>query len=152
MSQGLRDVFSLKDRNYIVTGGGQGIGFAVTRAICEMGGNVAVLDLREQPVEAFNSLSTEFGVKTEYLQTDVTKEDSLTSSFEKAISSLGSLHGLVPAAGIVVDKPFVEQTWDEVNRIQQVNVRTPGLCWLYVLNCHRLWAHSLQHNLPSNNS
>lgn len=122
MSQGLRDVFSLKGRNYVVTGGGQGIGFAVTRAICEMGGNVAVLDLRDKPVDDFNSLSSEFGVKTEYLQTDVTKEESLTSSFEKAISALGSLHGLVPAAGIVVDKPFVEQTWDEVNRIQQVNV------------------------------
>lgn len=126
MSQGLRDVFSLKGRNYVVTGGGQGIGFAVTRAICEMGGNVAVLDLRKEPVEAFNTLSTEFGVKTEYLQTDVTKEESLTSSFEKAISALGSLHGLVPAAGIVVDKPFVEQTWDEVNRIQQVNVSVQG--------------------------
>ena len=107
MSSNLRDVFSLKGRNYIVTGGGQGIGFAVTRAICEMGGNVAVLDIREKPVEEFSSLASEFGVKTEYLQTDVTKESSLTTSFEKAISNLGSLHGLVPAAGIVIDKPFV---------------------------------------------
>lgn len=118
----IRQMYSLTGRNYIVTGGGQGIGFAITRAICEMGGNVAVLDLRDQPVDAFKDLSTQFGVKTEYLQTDVTKEESLTSSFEKAIASLGSLDGLVPAAGIVIDKPFVEQTWDEVNKIQQVNV------------------------------
>jgi len=125
MADGLKDIrqmYSLTGRNYIVTGGGQGIGFAVTRAICEMGGNVAVLDLRTEPVEAFNSLSSQFSVKTEYFQTDVTKEASLISSFEKAIASLGSLDGLVPAAGIVIDKPFVEQTWDEVDRIQQVNV------------------------------
>lgn len=122
MSRSLHNTFSLSGRNYIITGGGQGIGFAVTRAICEMGGNVAVLDIRDKPVEEFNTLAGEFGVKTEYLQTDVTKEESLTSSFEKAIDRLGSLHGLVPAAGIVVDKPFVEQTWEEVNRIQQVNV------------------------------
>ena len=118
----VKDLFSLKDRNYIVTGGGQGIGFAITRAICEMGGNVAVLDLRSEPVNEFKGLSEEFGVKTVYLQTDVTKEDSLTSSFDRAISALGSLHGLVPAAGIVLDKPFIEQTWNEVNNIQQVNV------------------------------
>lgn len=106
----------------MVTGGGQGIGFAISRAICSMGGNVAVLDLRNEPVEEYAQLSTEFGVKTEYIQTDVTKEESLTAAFDGAISRLGSLHGLVPAAGVVMDKPFVEQTWAEVDRIQQINV------------------------------
>lgn len=96
-----------------------------------MGGNVAVLDLREQPVDAFKVLASEHGVKTEYFQTDVTKEDSLTASFEKAVSSLGSVDGLIPAAGIVLDKPFVEQTWQEVERTQKVNV-----CGL-TINCLR---------------
>ncbi|KAK5945983.1 hypothetical protein PMZ80_000122 [Knufia obscura] len=118
----IKQLYSLAGRNYIVTGGAQGIGFAVTQAICQMGGNVAVLDIRTEPVEAYKSLSSQFNVKTEYFQTDVTKEEDLKSSFEKAIASLGSLDGLVPVAGIVVDKPFVEQTWEKVNRIQQTNV------------------------------
>lgn len=118
----LPEMFSLKDRNYVITGGGQGIGFAIAKAICEAGGNVAVLDIKNEPVEEFKSLQAKFNVKTHYFQTDVTKEDSLNAAFESAISALGSLHGVIPAAGIVVDKPFVEQTWDEVNRIQQVNV------------------------------
>ncbi|KAJ9650379.1 hypothetical protein H2198_010314 [Neophaeococcomyces mojaviensis] len=116
------DRFSLKDRNYIVTGGGQGIGFAMTQAICQMGGNVAVLDRRDTPVDDFNSLSSKHGVKTEYFQTDVTKEESLKGSFEKAIEKLGSVNGLIPAAGITLDKPFLEQTWEEVDKLQQVNV------------------------------
>lgn len=121
-SKSLRDAFSLQDRNFVVTGGGQGIGFAISRAICSMGGNVAILDLRDKPVEEYAQLSTDFGVKTEYIQTDVTKEESLNTAFDSAISKLGSLHGLVPAAGVVVDKPFIEQTWAEVNKIQQINV------------------------------
>lgn len=88
-----------------------------------MGGNVAILDVREKPVGEYTQLSTEYGVKTEYIHADVTTEASLNAGFEKAISKLGSLHGLVPAAGITLDKPFVEQTWAEANRIQQVNVR-----------------------------
>jgi NAD(P)-dependent dehydrogenase (short-subunit alcohol dehydrogenase family) len=40
-------MFELARRNYIVTGGTQGIGFAVTRAICEYGANVVVLDIQE---------------------------------------------------------------------------------------------------------
>ena len=118
----VRPMFELKGRNYIVTGGAQGIGFASTRAICEMGGNVAVLDVQEKPVDEFSTLSERFGVKTLYIQADVTKEESLNAAFEKALSELRTLHGLLPAAGIAIDKPFLAQTWDEYNRVQDINV------------------------------
>lgn len=101
----------------------QGIGFAATRAICEMGGNVAVMDIQAKPVEEFYTLADKYNVKTVYLQTDVTREASLGSSFAKAIEELGVINGLVPAAGIAIDKPFLEQTWDEFTRIQDINVR-----------------------------
>ncbi|KAI0155977.1 hypothetical protein BJ166DRAFT_467418 [Pestalotiopsis sp. NC0098] len=119
----VRPMFELRGRNYIVTGGAQGIGFAVTRAIAEMGGNIAVMDIQQKPLEEFNTLAERFGVKTVYIQTDVTKQDSLNSSFEKALAELGSIEGLVPAAGIAIDKPFIEQTWEEFTRIQDINVR-----------------------------
>ena len=115
-------MFELRGRNYVVTGGAQGIGFACTRAICEMGGNVAVMDIQEKPVDDFDSLSKTFGTKTLYLRADVTKEDSLNAAFEQAVEKLGSIDGLVPAAGIAIDKPFIEQTWEEFTRIQEVNV------------------------------
>ncbi|KIV94174.1 hypothetical protein PV10_01963 [Exophiala mesophila] len=126
MTEELRDVrpmFDLNKRNYVVTGGAQGIGFAVTRAICEMGGNVAVMDIQPAPVEEFKTLEARFGAKTIYIQTDVTKEESLNAAFVQAIQELGSIDGCVPAAGIAIDKPFVDQTWDEFTRIQEINVR-----------------------------
>ncbi|KAH6645430.1 putative short-chain dehydrogenase [Truncatella angustata] len=134
----VRPMFELRNRNYIVTGGAQGIGFAVTRAICELGGNVAVLDVQPKPAaEEFANLSEHFGVKTIYIQTDVTKQDSLNASFEKALAELGSIDGCVPAAGIAIDKPFVDQTWDEFTRIQEINVRgtffTVQLCVKHML-------------------
>ncbi|KAK6008116.1 hypothetical protein QM012_000019 [Aureobasidium pullulans] len=119
----VRPMFELRGRNYIVTGGAQGIGFAATRAICEMGGNVAVLDIQSKPVEDFATLSSKYGSKTVYIQTDVTKQDSLNSSFDKALEALGTIDGCVPAAGIAIDKPFVDQTWEEFTRIQEINVR-----------------------------
>jgi sorbose reductase len=87
-------MFDLKGKNYIVTGGGRGIGYAVTRAIAEMGGNVAVLDVLPKPVEDFDNLPNEFGTKTSYIHADVTSEESLRSGFEQAIAGLGSLDGL----------------------------------------------------------
>lgn len=120
----VRPMFELRGRNYVVTGGAQGIGFALTRAICEMGGNVAVMDIQDKPVNTaeWNNLSQKFGAKTFYIQTDVTKQESLNQSFATAIRELGSLDGLIPAAGIAIDKPFVDQTWEEFTRIQEINV------------------------------
>lgn len=120
----VRPMFELRGRNYVVTGGAQGIGFAVTRAICEMGGNVAVMDIQDKPVDAkeWSNLSQKFGAKTVYIQTDVTKQESLNEAFAKAIQELGSIDGLVPAAGIAIDKPFIEQSWEEFTRIQEINV------------------------------
>ncbi|KAH6689891.1 hypothetical protein F5X68DRAFT_167512 [Plectosphaerella plurivora] len=119
----VRPTFELKNRNYVVTGGAQGIGFALTRAICEMGGNVAVWDIQDKPVEEFTTLADRFGVKTLFIKTDVTKEESLKAAFDKTLEAFGSLDGCVPAAGIAIDKPFIDQTWDEYNRIQDINVR-----------------------------
>ncbi|KAG9570659.1 NAD(P)-binding protein, partial [Aureobasidium melanogenum] len=119
----VRPMFELRGRNYIVTGGAQGIGFAATRAICEMGGNVAVLDIQSKPVDDFATLSSKYGSKTVYIQTDVTKQDSLNESSAKALEALGTIDGCVPAAGIAIDKPFVDQTWEEFTRIQEINVR-----------------------------
>lgn len=84
---------------------------------------MAVLDVQEKPVDEFNSLSEKFNTKTFYFRTDVTKQDSLNAGFESALQSLGTIDGCVPAAGIAIDKPFIEQTWDEFTRIQEINVR-----------------------------
>jgi len=118
----VRPMFELRGRNYVVTGGAQGIGFACTRAICEMGGNVAVLDIQEKPVDEFHTLSERFSTRVIYIQTDVTSEHSIKAAFDKVLQDLGTIDGCVPAAGIAIDKPFLEQTWDEFSRVQDINV------------------------------
>lgn len=120
---GMRSMFELRGRSYIVTGGAMGIGYAITKAICEMGGNVAVMDLRETPLEPVMELAEEHGVQTHYVQADVSDEKSLRAGFEKVVSALGGkLDGIVTAAGIALDKPCVSQSWEEVNKVVQVNV------------------------------
>lgn len=127
----VRSAFELTGRNYIVTGGAQGIGFTISRAICEMGGNVAIWDIQEKPVDQkeLDSWSSTFGSKTVYVQTDVTKQDSLEAAFQKTLDVFKTIDGCVPSAGIAIDKPFIDQTWEEFTRIQEINVRigVPGL-------------------------
>ena len=146
----VRPAFELTGRSYVVTGGAQGIGFALTRAICEMGGNVAVWDVQSKPVEEFETLSSKFGVKTIFIQTDVTKQESLQAAFDKTLQEFKSIDGCVPAAGIAIDKPFVDQTWDEYNKIQDINVSTSSIrCLLTRFVGSSPFARSAVPSLPS---
>ena len=82
-----------------------GIGFAITQDICEMGGNVAVLDLRDSPLEDVHGLAKKHDVSVHYFQADVSNEQSLRGAFAEAVKALGSLDGIVTAAGIAVSSP-----------------------------------------------
>lgn len=148
----IRDRFELAGRNYVVTGGAMGIGYAIARDICEMGGNAAVLDSRETPLEDVYGLAKQFSVKSEYFQADVSDEQSLRIGFEKAVSALGSIDGIVTAAGIAIDKPFVKQGWEEVNKILQVNVslfERGSPLFTADSPVNRAWVRSLLHNWQS---
>ena len=43
------DLFSLKGRTVVITGGARGIGLALAFAVVEAGGNVAIIDLTTEP-------------------------------------------------------------------------------------------------------
>ncbi|RYP14193.1 hypothetical protein DL765_006554 [Monosporascus sp. GIB2] len=118
----VRSLFELRGRNYIVTGGAQGIGSGIANAIAQMGGNVVALDIKQTPSVDYAQLAKEFGVKLEYVQADVTNNENLTKAFNKAFETLGTVHGLVTCAGIALEKAFQETTWDECRRLQDVNV------------------------------
>ncbi|KAJ3543616.1 hypothetical protein NM208_g3484 [Fusarium decemcellulare] len=118
----LRKAFDLTSRNYIVTGGAQGIGFAIVDAIAQMGGNVVAMDIKDKPGQDFSALSKQYGVNAQYIQADVTSEESLTGAFKKSINVLGGLDGCVTCAGLALEKPFEETGWQEARRIHDVNV------------------------------
>jgi len=52
----------------LISGGGGGIGFSISRAVAELGGNVAIMDVLDKPDPEVESLSSEFGVETRYIK------------------------------------------------------------------------------------
>src|SRR6201999_3894223 len=106
------DRFNLGNKNFLITGGGRGIGFACAKAIAQLGGGVAVIDTLSEPVEEFHTLSKRFGVKTSYVRGDVTVQASLEEAFAQSVHAMSQLHGGLTAAGICIDEPLLEADWE----------------------------------------
>lgn len=86
-----------KDKTFIVTGGASGLGQATTSALIERGSRVVVADVKgEAPAGA------------EFVQTDVTDEDSVAAAVELANRD-GRLSCVVNCAGIGVAQKTVSK-------------------------------------------
>ena len=59
----VQDLFSLKGRTIVITGGARGIGLSFGFAVAEAGANVAIVDLLSEPHEHFYKLEKDYGVK-----------------------------------------------------------------------------------------
>ncbi|OQE24140.1 hypothetical protein PENFLA_c010G07087 [Penicillium flavigenum] len=102
--------------------GGDGIGLALVKAVVEFGGHVAVIDYREVPhldLREIQDLHKKSRVK--YFSVDITNEMLVTKAFDGILAEFGRVDGVIACAGICVEKPFVDHTWEEVVRLQMVN-------------------------------
>ncbi|MER6324824.1 SDR family NAD(P)-dependent oxidoreductase [Streptomyces coelicoflavus] len=103
---------SLQGRTAIVTGGGSGIGGAVTRLFVARGARVVIVDLNE---EAGRGIAGELGDAVVFLRGDVGDRKVADTAVATAVDRFGSLDVLVNNASVSRQKPFEEQTdedWD----------------------------------------
>lgn len=101
------DIFSLKGKVCIVTGGNQGIGEVVASYIADAGANIAIFDMADATAVA-EKIAKEYGVRAKAYICDVTKPDSVSDCINQAAKDMGTLDLLFNNAGICVHKPALE--------------------------------------------
>ena len=116
----------------IVTGGGTGIGKAISRALAAAGAHVVVNYSRSEDdaVATVRELESQ-GVRAVPLRADVSRSDEVRAMVERTTDELGRLDLLVNNAGMTKFVAFKdldnmdEESWD---RIMAVNARGTFLC------------------------
>jgi NAD(P)-dependent dehydrogenase (short-subunit alcohol dehydrogenase family) len=117
----LRFAAAKERRVAIVTGGARGIGGASALRIAEEGRDIVIADLEDgrQVVKEIESL----GQQAIFIKTDVSDESAVHSLVAQTMDVFGRLDILICCAGILgKEKPFLEQTATEFNKVMQINV------------------------------
>ena len=92
----------LKGKVFIVTGGGAGIGGAISISLAKEGAVPAIFgrsDLKRDFLERLAEISSENGQKIFFHKGDVTSEDSCKRGVEEVVKKFGRIDGLVNNAG-----------------------------------------------------
>lgn len=114
----------------VVTGGGQGIGRAITLRLASEGYDVAIFDLKPELAEDTVREAAAHGVKAKVYGLDVADQAAVNAAVDSVEAELGPIWALVNNAGW--DKPamFLQTDSDLWDRIIAINLHGP-------LNTHK---------------
>jgi|SRR5450432_156025 NAD(P)-dependent dehydrogenase (short-subunit alcohol dehydrogenase family) len=110
--------FDLTGKKAIVTGGGKGLGFAISAALIKAGARVYITGRDE---DALKKAVADLGKNCSYAVFDLSLIDQIPAFAEKAEKDFGPVDILVNNAGINLKKDFLDLTDEEFDRIIKTN-------------------------------
>ncbi len=115
------DLFSLKGKAALVTGGSKGLGAAVARALAGAGADVVISSRHLDEVQqAADSIASETGRRVVAVQADVARREQVEAMVDRAVAEFGKVDILVNNAGTVRKDAMLEADdayWDDVFRV-----------------------------------
>lgn len=125
----MEDLFSLKGKSAVVTGGNGGIGKGIADALASAGSDIVIAARNEaKTAEAVQDIKEKFGVRVLGLKVDVSQEASIQAGVKKAIDEFGKINILVNNAGVNIRKMPQEYSVEEWDWILNTNLRGAFLC------------------------
>jgi len=113
--------FGLQDQVAIVTGGGTGIGKAISEALALSGADVVICSRKMENLEPTARKIEETGRKSLAIACDVRKEDEVNNVVEQTVGKFGKLDILVNNAGASFVCPLEDVSLNGWNAIFGIN-------------------------------
>lgn len=126
-----------KDKVAIVTGGGSGLGRAISRRLAQEGVKVAIADINLEGAKETVKILEEQGFVGFAVQCDVTKEEVVEEMVQKVLNHYGTIDFLVNNTGMAVEarqQMYLTQTPLEVwDKSIDLNLKSVFLCSKHVI-------------------
>jgi NAD(P)-dependent dehydrogenase (short-subunit alcohol dehydrogenase family) len=116
-------MWNLRGKVAIVTGGGLGIGAAISEALATAGAAVAIADINPKTAAPTVKRITDAGHKAKLFEHDVTSWKSSFALVEAVENEFGPIDILVNNAGVTKWQPFVEIAEADWDRVLDINLK-----------------------------
>ena len=117
------DVFSLKGKASLVTGGGRGIGLGIARALAGAGSDLLMVARTESQLEeAAQGIANDFGRRVEIMAVDLTRVQTFPGIIDRALARFGRLDVFVNNAGSNIRKAFLEVTEEDYRQVMAIQL------------------------------
>ncbi len=98
----------IKNNNIVITGGAQGLGFAMAEKFASIGANIALIDMQQDVLDTAVSALSKHGTKVMAYAANVTDEDAVVATFNTINEDFGHIGVLINNAGILRDGMFIK--------------------------------------------
>lgn len=120
---GIIEKSRLDGKAAFVTGGARGIGKSVATAFCEAGADVVIVDIDiAEAQKVADILRESTGSNTMAIQADVTNPGQVDSMIKTIVDRYGKLDVALCNAGICMNIPAEEMTYDEWKKVIDINL------------------------------
>jgi NAD(P)-dependent dehydrogenase (short-subunit alcohol dehydrogenase family) len=113
----------LDHKTAIITGGGSGIGAAISLAFAKAGAHVFLIDLEEDKAEQALAQIREAGGSATFVQADVSRQQQMIAAAKSVAGQAGRIDILINNAGIAHVGKLGTTPEADFDRIYQVNVK-----------------------------
>src|SRR5699024_8923001 len=110
-----------KNKSVLITGGGSGIGWAMTEAFYHEGAKVYVLEVDADAAK--KKVDEEGWTSVKCLSCNVAREESVRQCVDQVISETGTIDVLINNAGVAHIGTAVTTTGEDFDRIYRVNIK-----------------------------
>lgn len=121
------ELFSLRGRTALVTGGSSGIGQGIARALWRAGAQVVVVARREGPLRETVAKAAADGCTAFWISADLSNRDGVRKLAETMLAEHGAPDVLVNAAGVNIRPPMTELTESDWDVTMSTNLDAPFL-------------------------
>ncbi|MCD5421648.1 SDR family NAD(P)-dependent oxidoreductase [Rhodococcus pyridinivorans] len=112
----------IRDRVFVVTGGGNGIGRDVVLELLVRGARVAAIDLRTEALDGTRALADAYVDRLTTHTVDVSDRAAVEALVTEVTAAHGRVDGVANVAGIIQKfVPFADLPYDEMNKVLDVN-------------------------------
>jgi NAD(P)-dependent dehydrogenase (short-subunit alcohol dehydrogenase family) len=123
MTRTVQQLFDLKGKTALVTGGSRGLGLQLAHALGEAGARIMLTSRKASDLEEATAELQAAGIDARWIAADASREEDIRRMADETIERMGDVHILVNNAGAAWGAPAEDHPVEAWDKLMNLNVR-----------------------------